>query len=58
MQLIHPIVIPMEDDLVHTPEHPYCDDPLCPCHADLLYRELVERAQKTVGCAEEKASDE
>jgi hypothetical protein len=27
-----PIVIPMEDELVHTQERPYCNDPLCPCH--------------------------
>lgn len=27
-----PIVIPMEDDLVHTDENPVCDDPTCPCH--------------------------
>jgi hypothetical protein len=27
-----PIIIPMEDDLIHTNEHPICDDPTCPCH--------------------------
>src|SRR3989440_12502103 len=27
-----PIIIPMEDELVHTEEHPFCDDPACPCH--------------------------
>jgi len=27
-----PIIIPMEDDLVHTDEHPFCDDPACGCH--------------------------
>ena len=27
-----PIDIPMEDELVHTQEHPFCDDPACPCH--------------------------
>ena len=25
-----PIPIPMEDDLVHTDDHPVCDDPTCP----------------------------
>jgi len=30
--LNRPIVIPMEDDLLHTQKHPYCDDPACPCH--------------------------
>lgn len=28
----NPIIIPMEDDLVHTDEHPFCDDPACGCH--------------------------
>jgi hypothetical protein len=27
-----PITIPMEDELVHTQEHPFCDDLTCPCH--------------------------
>ena len=30
-----PIVIRMEDDLIHTQEHPFCCiDPTCPCHED------------------------
>ncbi len=29
-----PLVIPMEDPLVHTAEHPFCDDPRCSCHDD------------------------
>jgi hypothetical protein len=30
-----PIVIPMEDDLIHTKEYPFCStDPTCPCHED------------------------
>ena len=30
-----PIVIPMEDDILHTQEHPFCSiDPSCPCHED------------------------
>ena len=28
----HPIIIPMEDDLVHTDDHPFCYDPTCGCH--------------------------
>jgi len=28
------IVIPMEDELVHTDEHPVCDQDDCPCHED------------------------
>ncbi len=31
----HPIVVPMEDDLIHTQQHPFCStDPACPCHED------------------------
>ncbi len=29
-----PIVIPMEDDILHTQSHPFCSDPTCPCHED------------------------
>ncbi len=29
------IVISMEDNIVHTPENPFCPiDPSCPCHED------------------------
>ena len=28
------LVIPMEDAIEHTPSHPFCDDPDCPCHTD------------------------
>jgi hypothetical protein len=27
-------VIPMEDDLLHTEEHPFCWNPSCGCHED------------------------
>ncbi|MDQ2903297.1 MAG: hypothetical protein ABI456_07075 [Ktedonobacteraceae bacterium] len=27
-------VTPMEDPLVHTDVHPFCDDPRCFCHDD------------------------
>ena len=27
-----PIIIPMEDDLVHTDDHPFCYDATCGCH--------------------------
>jgi hypothetical protein len=30
----HPIIIPMEDDILHTQSHPFCSDPTCPCHED------------------------
>ena len=29
-----PILIPMEDDLVHADHDPFCSDPTCPCHED------------------------
>jgi len=28
-----PIVIPMEDPIIHTAEHPWCNDETCPCQA-------------------------
>ncbi len=35
------IVIPMEDEIIHTDEHPFCSDLTCPCHDDLgLLEEL------------------
>ncbi len=47
-----PIVIPMEDDLLHTQENPYRDDPGCPCHtqreehSSATPREKVQRKAK------------
>lgn len=32
--LHHPIVIPMEDPLIHAAENPFCDDPTCPDKED------------------------
>lgn len=29
-----PIPIPVEDDILHTQETPFCDHPRCPCHDD------------------------
>jgi hypothetical protein len=29
-----PIVIPMEDAILHTQSHPFCSDPTCPCKED------------------------
>ena len=26
------VVIPMEDELLHTADQPFCFDPTCPCH--------------------------
>jgi hypothetical protein len=29
-----PIVIPMEDPILHTKSYPFCSDPTCPYHED------------------------
>ena len=39
-----PIVIPMEDPLLHTTDNPFCSDPSCPCHRDpLLIAEVNQK---------------
>lgn len=30
-----PFTVIMETALVHTDEHPFCDDAVCPCHSDM-----------------------
>jgi hypothetical protein len=40
----HPIVILMEDDILHTQSHPFCSDPTCPCHEDAELLSDVARA--------------
>lgn len=36
-------VIPVEDELLHTPEKPFCWDSTCGCHEDqLLIAEVAE----------------
>lgn len=49
-QLIHrmcaaPLVIQYEagDELIHTDEHPYCDDPACGCHVLIDDLETYDR---------------
>ena len=40
-----PIVISMDDDLIHTKEHPFCStDPSCPCHEDPVRIAAVSEA--------------
>jgi hypothetical protein len=34
LHIQHPIPIPMEDDLVHTDDFPFCADPTCPDKED------------------------
>ncbi len=41
-----PIVIPMEDPLIHTDTHPFCPDPSCPCHVDQELLSQVDEAVK------------
>ncbi len=28
-------IIPMEDELLHRDDHPFCGDSTCPCHKDM-----------------------
>lgn len=35
-----------EDDLLHTPTDPFCQDPSCPCHEDpLLIAEVAAQVE-------------
>jgi len=40
----HPIPIPYEegDEPVHTDDHLFCDDPMCPCHEESAFTEQVQ----------------
>jgi hypothetical protein len=38
---VEPIVIPMEDDLVHTDHDSFCSDPTCPCHEESVDLDTV-----------------
>ncbi len=38
---VDPIIVPMEDDLVHDAEHPLCGDLTCDCSTD---EQLLEEA--------------
>jgi hypothetical protein len=40
-----PIVIPMEDPILHTADSPFCRDETCPCHED---QELLESLSRQV----------
>ncbi len=49
-----PIVLPMEDELVHTDHDPFCSDPACPCHPDPdLIAQVNEQYQEGLLTAEE-----
>ena len=45
-QVQTPIVIPMEDVILHTQSHPFCSDPTCPCKED---PELLSDVAQAVG---------
>jgi hypothetical protein len=36
-----PVEICDEDEPIHTDDHPYCDDPTCPCHLEETEEEEV-----------------
>ncbi len=42
-----PIVILMEDLIIHTDDHPFCGDPTCPCAEDPeLLAELAHQVEE------------
>ncbi len=50
---VGPIPILMEDAIMHTTEHPYCNDPDCPCHEELAaFEERAEQALCEAGMTE------
>jgi len=40
-----PLLVPMEDELIHTDDHPFCGDPTCGCCED---PELIASVQQAV----------
>ncbi len=40
-----PLLVPMEDELIHTDDHPFCGDPTCDCSED---PELIASVQQAV----------
>ncbi len=42
------IIVPMEDQIIHTQEHPYCNDLTCPCSEELQAKIAEYRAQEDV----------
>jgi hypothetical protein len=53
MELPIMIGIPMEDEIIHTDEHPYCEDPDCPCWQEWTEREAAaERRYIEAGMTE------
>lgn len=52
-----PILIPMEDDLVHTDDHPFCYDATCDCHEDPVLIAEVTQAVADDLLTPQEASD-
>ena len=41
-----PIIILLEDPIIHTDDHPFCGDPTCPCTEDpALLAELAHQVE-------------
>jgi hypothetical protein len=52
------LVIPLEDDPLHTGEHPFCfADPACPCHEDQEAIATVNQAVQDGLMTPEEATD-
>lgn len=50
----HPIVIPMEDPIIHTDDHPFCGDPTCGCCEDQeVLSEVAEAVEQGLITQEE-----
>ncbi len=51
------IVIPMEDDILHTQSHPFCSDPTRPCKEDpALLAEVALAVENGLLTAEEASN--
>jgi hypothetical protein len=40
------IPVPMEDELQHTSNEPYCNDPACPCHDQAIEEGLFTQTER------------
>ena len=41
----HPLIVLMEDEIIHTDDHPFCGDPACGCCED---PELIAEVQQAI----------
>ena len=50
----HPLIVLMEDEVIHTDDHPFCDDPTCGCHENpALIAEVHEAIRQGLITSEE-----